>query len=134
MYKFIWNLSEESWFNFLSEDWPTEIFLGTVRCGDLCWDIMAVNKKLYADLYVGGVDTGYGYSREAETCGYPYDMCQEYSFDYKGSTDVGLCQFKNDIERHILEFLNSELAPVYTTHNGQIVNLVHKAVSEVKEW
>lgn len=61
-------------------------------------------------------------------------MCQEYSFNYKGSTDVGLCQFKNDIERHILEFLNSELAPVYTTHNGQIVNLIDKAVSEVKEW
>lgn len=47
---------------------------------------------------------------------------------------MGLCQFKNDIERQILEFLNSELAPVYTTHNGQIVNLIDKAVSEVKEW
>lgn len=25
MYKFIWDLSEESWFNFLSEDWPKTI-------------------------------------------------------------------------------------------------------------
>lgn len=95
---------------------------------------MAINKKLYADLYVGGVDTGYGYSREAETYGYPYDMCDKYSFNYEGDTDVSLQQFKNDIERHILEFLNSESTPTYTTDNGQIVNLVDKAASEIKEW
>ena len=134
MYKFIWNLSEEKWFDFLSENWPTEMFLGTVRCGDLCWDIMAINKKLYADLYVGGVDTGYGYSRETKTYGYPYDMCDKYSFNYEGDTDVNLRQFKNDIERHILEFLNSESTPTYTTDNGQIVNLANKAASEIKEW
>ena len=79
-------------------------------------------------MYVGGVDTGYGYSREAETYGYPYDMCDKYSFNYKGSTDVGLCQFKNNIERHILEFLNSELASVYTT-DGQLPQTDRKTVS-----
>lgn len=47
-------------------------FVCYARSGDICFDIAITvcNDKygLEYDLYVGGIDTGYGYSRE-----YPYD-------------------------------------------------------------
>ena len=47
--------------------------IGSVRIGTLCFDLIERKGKrdknyLYADLYVGGIDTGYGYGKDD----YPY--------------------------------------------------------------
>lgn len=49
-------------------------YYGSVYCGELCFDLVVYDVDdrlfLFADLYVGGEDTGYGYScREAMATG-----------------------------------------------------------------
>ena len=79
-------------------------YVGCVRVGDLCFDLLIrlnenVDQVLTYDLYVGGVDTGYGYSNPnkfntdiyREEDNYPYDYvcgldfprtCTSMSYDY----------------------------------------------------
>ena len=79
-------------------------YVGCVRVGDLCFDlVIRLNENgdqiLTYDLYVGGVDTGYGYSNPnkfnpdmyREEDDYPYDYvcgldfsstCTNMSYDY----------------------------------------------------
>ena len=60
----------------------SEDFIGCVRVGDLCFDLLIsynLQGKMFMayDLYVGGVDTGYGYS----VAGYPYDYAGGGNFE-----------------------------------------------------
>ena len=56
-------------------------YIGCVRAGNLCFDLMVGlnNDKMYLsyDLYVGGVDSGYGYTVD----GYPYDYAEGGNFE-----------------------------------------------------
>ena len=60
-------------------------YIGNVRVGELCFDLVLRDYEgngtlvLTYDLYVGGVDSGYGYSRIDE--GYPYDYAEGSDFD-----------------------------------------------------
>lgn len=83
-------------------------YFGSVYCGELCFDLLLYNveDKLYLgfDLYVGGDDTGYGYScREALASGkyasekevpaeeqYPYDEADGGAFPGEGSDQLCL--------------------------------------------
>lgn len=56
-------------------------YVGCVRVGNLCFDLMVRDNdgKLYLsyDLYVGGVDSGYGYTASD----YPYDYAEGGNFE-----------------------------------------------------
>ena len=56
-------------------------YIGCVRVGNLCFDLMVRlnDDKLYLsyDLYVGGVDSGYGYTASD----YPYDYAEGGNFE-----------------------------------------------------
>jgi len=84
------------WSDFTAEDWVdycakvendqmyADDFIGAVRVGELCFDFVtreydAGKLVLTFDLYVGGIDSGYGYSRIED--GYPYDYAEGSNFD-----------------------------------------------------
>lgn len=111
------------------------LYLGAARCGDVCFDILARDERspeeypetnaidhggkqpvyLDFDLYVGGIDDGYGYSdRNPETPSYPYtnaafvaDDCGfgEYLEDVL-TPGLDLEQFINWAEARMTEFLD----------------------------
>lgn len=133
--KFKWNIADEhGWDRYKKEQGEEESdsgnYIGSVRAGDLCFDILEWGNHLWFDLYVGGVDTGYGYGAG----GYPYDFCDFLGFPWYGRvSDTTEATFKGKVEKHILEMLekNSE----YTTDTKNIkVNLIEKANMETKEW
>lgn len=76
----------------LAEDFYTgELVVGKVYIGKLCFNIMiestysdiytargrGLTARLYAQLYAGGIDTGYGYTSTL----YPYDYVDEVDID-----------------------------------------------------
>lgn len=67
MFDFVWNLNENEFENFKEKQRTYKEsnydggWIGNVRCGLLCFDIIDFDTFLHFDLYVGGVDTGYGY-------------------------------------------------------------------------
>lgn len=91
--KFDWSgLTEIDFVNYcakMENDMCTEDeYIGCVRVGELCFDILVQSvgydedqkQVLIFDIYVGGVDTGYGESRIEP--GYPYDYA--YGGDFGG--------------------------------------------------
>lgn len=89
MYKFNYDSFTEENFNKLMQyyarnDSNERMYFGSVRVGDLCFDILSGDDDyIDGDLYIGGVDDGYGYSILEE--GYPYT----FSFD---GADVKRCE------------------------------------------
>lgn len=60
----------------------SEDYIGCVRVGNLCFDLLIdwdQHGKMFLvyDLYVGGVDTGYGYT----VSDYPYDYAEGGNFE-----------------------------------------------------
>ena len=59
-------------------------YVGCVRVGDLCFDLVLRDYDrlvLTFDMYVGGVDSGYGYSNKCEdTPFYPYDYADGWNW------------------------------------------------------
>jgi hypothetical protein len=108
-------------------DRPTYDYFGAVYCGELCFDILAydVDDTLYMgfDLYVGGDDTGYGYScREALASGkytseqevpiderYPYDEADGGAFPGEGREnlclDLTYSEFQTMAEKVFSEYI-----------------------------
>lgn len=105
-------------------------YIGSVRVGNLCFDIIDWGNHLWFDLYVGGVDTGYGYGAD----NYPYDYCDTASFAWNDDlTNTSDDEFKKELERYIEELINTYER--YITDIGAIpVNLIEKANTELKEW
>ena len=85
---------------------------------------------MWFDLYVGGVDTGYGYGAD----NYPYDYCDVASFSWNDDlTDVTDDDFKRELEEYIEEHINTNEG--YVTDVGAIlVSLIDKANEDLKEW
>lgn len=133
-YKFDWSGFTENEFvdycakaenNMISED----EFVGYCRVGDLCFDLVARDLGagdlgLTFDLYVGGIDDGYGYSRIDN--GYPYT---EADGDYL--TDSGI-SFSYEDFKDFAEgiFIN------YIEHSGYTnrMNLIEKANEPLHIW
>lgn len=103
-----------------------ENFIGAVRVGDLCFDILTreYNNKLYLDydLYIGGVDTGYGYADD-----YPYDYYGGGSFD-ESCIDMKYDEFVSYAEKTMKEFIENEESAY--TH----ASLIEKANDELNMW
>lgn len=136
--KFKWNLQPE--FARYKEDQKTYAldeneegsgeYIGCVRVGNLCYDIIDWGDHLWFDLYVGGVDTGYGYGADD----YPYDYCDLAGFKWDDDlADVSDEDFKKELESFIEEHINTFEG--YVTDAGAIqVNLIEKANEELREW
>ena len=105
-------------------------YVGSVRVGNLCFDIIDWGNHLWFDLYIGGVDTGYGYGAD----NYPYDYCDAASFLWNDDlTDVTDNDFKRELEKYIEEHINTNEG--YVTDVGAIpVSLIDKANEDLKEW
>ena len=106
--KFEWNLTEEKYNtmkDFMEketgyEDWD---YFGCVRTGDICVDINAwcvyknINAYIEFALFVGGVESNYGYSSLDEN--YPYDLVDYYDgFPIK---DIPYNDFKQIAETYL---------------------------------
>lgn len=133
--RFKWNLQPE--FNrykknqrsYKQEESSGE-YVGSVRTGNLCFDIIDWGNHLWFDLYVGGVDTGYGYGTE----NYPYDYCDVASFAWNDDlTDVSDGDFKMELEKYIENHINT-FKEYDTDFKAIHVNLVDKANEELREW
>ena len=80
-------------------------YVGAVRLGDLCFDFTLVelepNEPFYLlyDLYIGGIDSGYGYKN-----GYPYDYFDGDCFKL-GSLDMNYEDFKSMAEKELTDFI-----------------------------
>lgn len=105
-------------------------YVRSVRTGNLCFDMINWGNHLWFDLYVGGVDSGYGYGVND----YPYDYCNEASFRWnKDLTNVSDEEFEKESEEYIEEFIN--VKKEYTTDIKAIhVNLLDKANEELRVW
>lgn len=74
---FVWDLTEEkfnSMIAFIGDPDHDEEFFGCLRIGDICFDIQGYDNVNELSLFVGGVDSGYGYGKD----GYPYDHIDYY--------------------------------------------------------
>ena len=128
--KFSWENFKEESFNvacdLLKENEGNEDYVGSVRIGDLCFDILTreYNDKLYLDydLYVGGVDTGYGYSDD-----YPYDYAGGGSFN-KSCVNMTYEEFRTYAEEVMAHYIKTE-EKVY-----EHASLVAKAEEELNVW
>jgi len=133
--KFKWNLQpefqryKENQHTYTTESESGE-YVGSVRVGNLCFDIINWGNHLWFDLYVGGVDTGYGYGADD----YPYDYCDVASFAWNDDlTDISDDDFKMELEKYIEEHIYANEG--YVTDVGAIpVSLIDKANEELREW
>ena len=127
---FNWNDFDKKGFEIacemLKENDDNEDFVGSVRVGNLCFDVVTreYNDKLYLDydLYVGGVDTGYGYADD-----YPYDYAGGGSFD-ESCVEMNYEEFKAHAEETMENYINDEeTAYIHAS-------LIKKANEELKVW
>ena len=108
-------------------------YIINIRAGVLCYDLIERYIDgifyLYAELYVGGIDSGYGYV-DRDTKRYPYDYC-----------DSGCCywkvdDFKNKDINTILEIIESDITERIiqsdNIYNGK--SLIEMANKELLVW
>ena len=107
--------------------------IGQVRIGALCFDVITREYDLLTldfDLYVGGVDTGYGYSTLAK--GYPYDYVDGGDLDVLNNLqNVNYEQFIKIAEEKFTCFLEG-LEESY--RNKKNISLLKKAEEPLKIW
>lgn len=115
--KLVWYLKKEEYEKFQKEqqnfdgsDNGEREYIGSVRTGELCFDILSCGDKLFFDLYVGGVNTGYGYS---------------YKSEYE--------DFIEDLTKYIEEHIRTHEGYV-TDFKAIPVSLIEKADAELKLW
>lgn len=119
----------------LAEDFCAEELVGKVYVGKLCFDIMiectysdiytargrGLTARLYAQLYAGGIDTGYGYTSTL----YPYDYVDEADIDM--SEVYTKKKFKKRLTGCIEELIGRNRVYLNT-------DLKELAKEEVEEW
>lgn len=94
-------------------------FIGAVYVGDLCFDFTVrftqdepIERILDFDMYVGGVDTGYGYS-DRVVKNYPYDWEGGSDFGYYEDTPLlptfhDYAMFRAIAEQAMTDFINNK--------------------------
>lgn len=138
--KFKWNFSEEIYEKYKRNQRNHDLadaygkFLGCIRTGNLCFDIMNYGNMdcgncLVFELYVGGVDTGYGYGKD----NYPYDLCDVN--DIENNEDLSNVKFE-DFKKEMEEYLEEHIKALegYVAFGNINVNLIDKANEPLKEW
>ena len=124
-----------------SVDYREPEFFGCVRAGEICVDLSVAFPEneawLYFDVYVGGVDSGYGYScREALATGkyankrdvpveemYPYDEADGGAIEiFFGET---YDSFKSRLEPTLTEYFDN---------SRHAANLADKASQPLHKW
>ena len=103
-------------------------YIGNIRVGKLCFDLVTRCHDtdqiiLTFDLYVGGVDTGYGYSDRYEKQ-YPYDYADGGNFINIES--MNYLDFQKYAEDVLTKYINES---EYT-----LANLPEKASEELVLW
>ena len=106
-------------------------YVGCVRVGNLCFDLLVEmdnkNKwRLAYDLYVGGVDSGYGYSaRNDKMEEYPYDYADGGMFE-----DTMISMSYEDFQKHA----EAEFEKYIKTHTYNAASLIEKANEPLNIW
>lgn len=143
--KFDWkDFTEKDFTNYCAKmkddvEYDSE-YVGCVRVGDLCFDLLIrLNENgdqiLTYDLYVGGVDTGYGYSNinklnpdmHREEDDYPYDyVC---GLDFASTcTNMSYEYFKSYAEAEFEHFIEVE------SESYKEASLIDKANEPLNVW
>lgn len=109
-------------------------YIGSARVGNLCFDIINWGNHLWFDLYVGGVDTGYGYSCREEYKDYPYDYADSCSFRWDDDVkNISLEEFQKELSEYIKEHIKT-LEGYVTDVKAMAINLIDKANEELQLW
>lgn len=114
-----------------------EACIGNVRVGELCFDLLiqeletddeeVFNLCLTYDLYVGGEDTGYGYSNRYGHNNYPYDYAEGNAFNGT-CTDMTYEDFQKYAEEVFENYIKDE-GQFYVSYS-----LIDKANTELNLW
>lgn len=133
MYKFVWDFSEEIFEKCKVENEMD--YVGNIRVGNICFDIIQIEDEdgtLWIDCYVGGVDSGYGYSTKFDN--YPYDYVCDVGMSINRDEYKNLSyeQFVNIIEKELTESINNKSK--YVADNEIEVNLIDKAKEDLNIW
>lgn len=101
-------------------------YIGSVRTGYLCFNIIDWGTHLWFDLYVGGVDTSCGYSLQENSESYPFKWDKDaYCTEFE--------DFKEEVEKYIEQHIGT--IKEYTTDmKGIHVSLIDKADEELNLW
>lgn len=106
-------------------------YIGCVRAGDLCFDLVerefgSDGLYLTADLYVGGIDSGYGYGVN----GYPYDYFDEVTFSWESEkiATLGMEEFKEFVGQKLTELVNEH------DKDDPECSLLEKAAAPEVDW
>lgn len=141
MFKFCWETDEVAglkW-KFTEEDFDNckrfaqdldnaDYYVGAVRVGDLCFDFVLRQLEnhtplwLCYDLYVGGIDDGYGYGLN----NYPYSFDDGDCFA-TSIYDLSYEEFKSMAEKVLTDYINKN-------DNSETYNLVQKANEPLHIW
>lgn len=107
--------------------------IGSVRIGTLCFDLIERKGKrdknyLYADLYVGGIDTGYGYGKDD----YPYTYVDWISRRWTvDKLPKDYRSFKKEIEEKLTMLIKHARS---ITLKRKQYSLQEKILDDVKIW
>lgn len=104
---YTWSITEEKWNEYKANP-VVDDCIGNCRVGDLCFDIVLRGAGrdgtwLTYDCYVGGVDSGYGYTED----NYPYDYVDGGEFD-DDCRRMTFDEFKRLAQREITLFINED--------------------------
>lgn len=99
-----------------------EDYVGCVRIGDLCFDIVAYPEVqcFCIDLYIGGIDDGYGYKN-----GYPYTQYDGFDVPFHKMETSNYEEFKGLIERRMF---------LVITKADKTYHTLDKANQELHVW
>ena len=130
MYKFFWGNFGKEAFNECKLKAKNlqnaDVYIGAVHVGDLCFDFLLRQYEESAplwldyDLYVGGIDQGYGYGRSD----YTYEYADGGGFG-KEVLELSYEDFKNMAEKIMAEYIEKY---------DRSYNLVQKANEPLHIW
>lgn len=129
--KFNWNgFTEEDFVNYCAkienEQMFDNDFVGCVTVGDLCFDLVLRESNnefvLDYDLYVGGVDDGYGYGKD----NYPYTEAGGGAFE-DSLISMSYDDFVKQAEEAFADY-------IYNSNDSAKYNLVDKANEPLHVW
>lgn len=118
--KFNWSIGSKEWEEFKAKVRNKEQYaddcIGLVRTGDLCFDLIVAEDEndtaegckatllsLEYNLYTGGIDTGYAYSKTETGEDYPYDYTEGGAFE--NVFDMSFDEFKKLAESEMQEYI-----------------------------
>lgn len=132
MYDFKWDFTEGTYERCKTENIGD--YVGNVRTGNVCFDIIQIEDdgSLWIDCYVGGVDTGYGYSMTSGN--YPYDYASEVGMSIERDWIINHTyqEFKGMVEKELTNSINTKGS--YRADNGEVVNIIDKANEPLRVW